>query len=117
MLLPPLIASNKTSSTELDSKGGPHNKSEALLPSTVTEEVASGQSPSELNATFNLWLRTRTEERDHSLKEAFRITNEKLDTATRIDCMMSGTTCVMLLLYRNMLICANAGDSRAVMFS
>lgn len=31
--------------------------------------------------------------------------------------MMSGTTVVTVLMYRNMLICANSGDSRAVMFS
>jgi serine/threonine protein phosphatase PrpC len=31
--------------------------------------------------------------------------------------MMSGTTVVVTLMYKNMIICANAGDSRAVMFS
>lgn len=31
--------------------------------------------------------------------------------------MMSGTTVVVTLMYRNMIICGNAGDSRAVMFS
>ena len=30
---------------------------------------------------------------------------------------MSGTTCVVTLLYRDILVCANAGDSRAVLFS
>lgn len=30
---------------------------------------------------------------------------------------MSGTTVVVILMYRNIIICANAGDSRAVMFT
>jgi serine/threonine protein phosphatase PrpC len=30
--------------------------------------------------------------------------------------MMSGTTVVVTLMYKNMIICANAGDSRAVLF-
>ena len=51
------------------------------------------------------------------IKEAFKQANDKLDYSTRIDCMMSGTTTVVVLLYRNMVVCANSGDSRAVMFS
>jgi serine/threonine protein phosphatase PrpC len=51
------------------------------------------------------------------IREAFRQVNQKLDDHTRIDCMMSGTTCVMLLLYRNLIVSANVGDSRAVMFT
>jgi serine/threonine protein phosphatase PrpC len=31
--------------------------------------------------------------------------------------MMSGTTVVVTLMYKSMIICANAGDSRAVMFT
>lgn len=31
--------------------------------------------------------------------------------------MMSGTTTVVAMMYRNVVICANSGDSRAVMFS
>lgn len=66
---------------------------------------------------FYQWFRNKADQRDTHIREAFRLTNERLDTATRIDCMMSGTTVVVTLLYRNMIICANAGDSRAVMFS
>jgi serine/threonine protein phosphatase PrpC len=66
---------------------------------------------------FYQWFRNKYEQRDTHIREAFRQTNERLDTSTRIDCMMSGTTVVVTLLYRNMIICANAGDSRAVMFS
>ena len=30
--------------------------------------------------------------------------------------MFSGTTAVIILMYKDMIVCANAGDSRAVMF-
>lgn len=45
------------------------------------------------------------------------MTNEKLEEVTKFDSAMSGTTCVMLLAYKDTLVCANAGDSRAVLFS
>lgn len=57
------------------------------------------------------------DQRNQVIKEAFKQVNQRLDEFTRIDCMMSGTTCVMVLLYRNMVVCANSGDSRAVMFT
>lgn len=87
-----------------------HNKSEAALPFVESNQVTD-------NAGFNAWFKTQAEERDIQIREAFRLTNERLDTSTRVDCMMSGTTVVMVLLYGNMLVCANAGDSRAVLFS
>ena len=31
--------------------------------------------------------------------------------------MFSGTTCVVVWVWNNVVICANAGDSRAVLFS
>jgi len=35
----------------------------------------------------------------------------------KMDCMFSGTTVVSVLLWGNTLVCANAGDSRAIMCS
>ncbi len=51
------------------------------------------------------------------IRDAFRMTNEKLETSSRIDSSMSGTTVVMVMMYKDMIVCANAGDSRAVLFS
>jgi serine/threonine protein phosphatase PrpC len=62
-------------------------------------------------------MRARGEQRDMAIREAFRQTNEKLESGSKIDCMMSGTTVVVTMMYKNMVICANSGDSRAVMFS
>ncbi len=57
------------------------------------------------------------EQRDQQIKEAFKLTNEKLEYGTKIDSMFSGTTAVTLLLWNNMIISANAGDSRALLCS
>lgn len=41
----------------------------------------------------------------------------RLDKRTRIDAMFSGTTTVLLLFDQNMIVSANAGDSRAILIS
>lgn len=56
-------------------------------------------------------------ERDFSLKESFKLTQKKLCEKTRIDSMFSGTTCVITLFNHEMIVCANAGDSRAILIS
>ena len=55
--------------------------------------------------------------RDNQIREAFRITEEKLEFGTKIDAMFSGTTAVYTILYNNMVVCANSGDSRAILGS
>ena len=55
--------------------------------------------------------------RDKQIKQAFTLTQDKLDSTSKVDVTFSGTTCVMLYLSENMLICANSGDSRAIMCS
>lgn len=37
--------------------------------------------------------------------------------AARIDAMFSGTTCVMTFFNNDMIVCANSGDSRAILIS
>ena len=37
--------------------------------------------------------------------------------AGRIDAMFSGTTCVMTFFNNDMIVCANSGDSRAILIS
>ena len=50
------------------------------------------------------------------LEEAFLKTHQDLSKQP-FDSEMSGSTCVSLLIDRNNVFCANAGDSRAVLFS
>lgn len=55
--------------------------------------------------------------RDKNIKNAFTLTQDKLDYNSKIDVTFSGTTCVMLYLSENMIVCANSGDSRAILCS
>jgi len=50
------------------------------------------------------------------IKTAFTQTQDKL-AASKIDVTFSGTTCVMCFLSQSTLICANSGDSRAILCS
>jgi len=45
------------------------------------------------------------------------MTNEKLEFGTKIDSMFSGSTAVTLLLWKNVIVSANSGDSRAILCS
>lgn len=49
------------------------------------------------------------------IEETFIQTNNKLNRDTGIDTHFSGSTCVTLIYTPEKLICANAGDSRAVL--
>jgi serine/threonine protein phosphatase PrpC len=40
-----------------------------------------------------------------------------MEHKSRIDAMLSGTTCVMTFFNHDMILCANAGDSRAILVS
>jgi serine/threonine protein phosphatase PrpC len=55
--------------------------------------------------------------RDQHLREAFRITEDKLEQLSKIDSMFSGSTAVVVLMWNNILLCGNAGDSRAIVCS
>ena len=48
-------------------------------------------------------------------KQSFDIANKNLISNTNIDSSLSGSTCISLLFYENLIISANLGDSRAVM--
>lgn len=67
--------------------------------------------------TADSWLTKNPELRDKNITEAFENTQDKLDSDTKTDVMFSGTTCVFVFLSNNHLVCANAGDSRACLFS
>ena len=49
------------------------------------------------------------------MKEVFINTNKDLCRNPIVDTQFSGSTCVTIILKKNKIICANAGDSRAVM--
>ena len=44
-------------------------------------------------------------------------TERKIERKSRIDAMLSGTTCVMTWFNHDMVVCANSGDSRAILIS
>ena len=55
--------------------------------------------------------------RDVQIKEAFRRTEQRMEQKTKIDAMLSGTTCVLTIFNWDMILCANSGDSRAILIS
>jgi serine/threonine protein phosphatase PrpC len=55
--------------------------------------------------------------RDMQIKEAFNVTEDKLENGSKIDSMFSGTTTVVVWIWNNTVVCANAGDSRAIISS
>ena len=48
-------------------------------------------------------------------KQSFDIINKKLILNKKIDTSLSGSTCISLLFYEDLIISANLGDSRAIM--
>ena len=52
---------------------------------------------------------------DESIISSFNLTNKSLIHNTKIDCSLSGSTCTSLIINLEKIICANLGDSRAVL--
>lgn len=67
--------------------------------------------------TENWFSNENSKLRDLHIKEAFKQTESKLDKRSRIDAMFSGTTCVIVYFDNNQIVCANSGDSRAILIS
>jgi serine/threonine protein phosphatase PrpC len=66
------------------------------------------------------WLTEDPQIRDNHIRESFRIVEEKLENqneTNKIDSMFSGTTVVVVLMQGNTIVCANCGDSRAILCS
>ena len=64
------------------------------------------------------WLSNENHKvRDYQIKESFRRVEKRLENKSRIDAMFSGTTCVQTFFDHDMIVCANAGDSRAILIS
>lgn len=70
------------------------------------------------DANLEYWLRNDNfKVRDYQIKEAFRQTESRMEQKQQIDSIMSGTTCVMTFFNHDMVLCANTGDSRAILIS
>ena len=52
---------------------------------------------------------------DESIINTFNLINKSLLHNTKIDCSLSGSTCTTLIINLERIICANLGDSRAVL--
>ena len=52
---------------------------------------------------------------DESIINSFNLTNNSLINNPKIDCSLSGSTCTTLIINLEKIICANLGDSRAVL--
>ena len=55
--------------------------------------------------------------RDFQIKESFIMTEQRMEHNAKIDAMLSGTTCVTVFFNHDMILCANSGDSRAILVS
>lgn len=51
------------------------------------------------------------------IKNAFKFSENELLNCVKFDAKFSGTTCVLVLIVMNRIICANAGDSRAIIIN
>ena len=67
------------------------------------------------NNEEEIWYRLKKNNCD-ILKRAFRHAERDISKNTDIDASFSGTTCVMVFQIGEKLICANVGDSRAIIF-
>ena len=56
-------------------------------------------------------------ERNKIVKDSFNLVHDRIERHPKIDGTFSGTTCVVTLISRSQLICANSGDSRAILGS
>ena len=79
----------------------------------VTNGNYNGNGPKD----GDTWLSTDINRRDKAIIDSFEICQDKLDGESKIDVMFSGTTSVYVFLSNNHLVCANAGDSRAMLCS
>lgn len=52
---------------------------------------------------------------DEAIINGFKLVNNSLVSKSKIDCSMSGSTCISLVISLDKIICANLGDSRAVL--
>ena len=62
--------------------------------------------------SISSWLSGKA--RDRVITDSFKFTQHKLEEYKKIDSNFSGATCVSVFIQKNILVCANVGDSRAI---
>ena len=65
-----------------------------------------------ISETLPIYVKNTSNE---DLIKAFNDTNNSLVNKTKIDCSLSGTTCTSLIISLDKIICANIGDTRAIL--
>jgi len=104
----------KSSKLNLPSIGNKRSPYEIEGPSD--NDDARQPTPNGQNLDF--WLSNQNYKvRDYQIKDAFIKTEQKMESKSRIDAMLSGTTCVVTFFNHDMILCANCGDSRAILIS
>ena len=100
--------------------GGPKrtNPYEIEGPGTAGSKTAESEEPSESDKNYEYWLSNQNfKVRDYQIKDAFIKCEQRMESKSRIDAMLSGTTCVVTFFNHDMILCANSGDSRAILIS
>lgn len=122
--LPKILAGMILGQKDTDTK-----KSQAFLPAIGASKQrnpfeidgpSQHEDPTPLSdpSKLDFWLSNQNFRiRDTQIKEAFKKTEYKMEHKSRVDAMLSGTTCVMTFFNHDMILCANAGDSRAILIS
>ena len=124
----PKILSNLINGKNPDALEGPQNKRNSFLPQIGKQnrnpyEIDGPRSENEeeqqeAGTKNEYWLSNQNfQVRDYQIKDAFIRVEQRMETKSRIDAMLSGTTCVMTIFNHDMILCANAGDSRAILIS
>lgn len=81
-------------------------------------DVTTNDTEEEKKPNLEDWLSNNNHRiRDSQIKEAFIQTEKRMEHRSRIDANLSGTTCVMTFFNHDMIVCANSGDSRAILIS
>lgn len=87
------------------------NITKAILKTTFKAEE-NPKEPRKLSTIIT--EKSNIDFKEEDIKKAFHLTNNQMNTLN-VDFDFSGTTVVTILLYENKLVCANAGDSRAIL--
>lgn len=123
--LPKILSNLILNKGEAANQAGRGKKQKSFLPQiggskNHDAEESDVENPEDgPNVTANeKWLSNANHKvRDVQIKDAFIKTEKKMEHKSRIDAMLSGTTCVMTFFNHDMIVCANSGDSRAILVS